>query len=158
VRLGDFLRRSLTLGSRDAIPLAEELDLAVQLLEIEKVRFGARLGHDLRGDDAARACAVPPLVLQPLVENAITHGIAQLLEGGMVRITATKDGPELLIAVENPRDPESPGRKGAGIGLQNVKRRLAALHGPAAEVKVVPTDATFRVELRLPASRYLPKS
>ena len=134
MRLGDFLRRSLTLGSRDTIPLAEELDLAVQLLEIEKVRFGARLGHELRADDAARACAVPPLVLQPVVENAITHGIAQMLEGGTVRITATKDGPELLIAVENPRDPDSPGRKGAGIGLQNVKRRLAALHGTAAEV------------------------
>jgi two-component system sensor histidine kinase AlgZ len=158
VRLGDFLRRSLTLGSRDTIPLAEELDLAEQLLEIEKVRFGARLGHELRADDAALACAVPPLVLQPVVENAITHGIAQMLEGGTVRITATKDGPELLIAVENPRDPESPGRRGAGIGLQNVKRRLAALHGRAAEVVVAPTETAFRVELRLPASRYLARS
>ncbi len=158
VRLGDFLRRSLSLGSREAIPRAEELDLAEQLLEIEKVRFGDRLGHELRADDGARACAVPPLVLQPLVENAITHGIAQMLEGGTVKISALKDGPELRIAVENPRDPESPGRKGAGIGLQNVKRRLAALHGPDAEVKVVPTPQTFRVELRLPASRYLPRA
>ncbi len=158
MRLGDFLRRSLTLGSRDGIPLAEELDLAEQLLEIEKVRFGARLGYELRADDAARACAVPPLVLQPLVENAITHGVAQMLEGGTVRITATKDGPELQITVENPRDPESPGRKGAGIGLQNVKRRLAALHGTDAGVVVAPTPASFRVELRLPASRHLPRS
>jgi LytS/YehU family sensor histidine kinase len=92
------------------------------------------------------------------VENAITHGIAQLLEGGTVRVAAEKDGPELLITVENPRDPDSPGRKGAGIGLQNVKRRLAALHGPSAEVQVVPTQATFRVELRLPASRYTQRS
>ena len=74
MRLGDFLRRSLTLGSRETIPLAEELDLAEQLLSIEKVRFGDRLRHELRADDAARACAVPPLVLQPLVENAVTHG------------------------------------------------------------------------------------
>jgi two-component system sensor histidine kinase AlgZ len=154
VRLGDFLRRSLTLGSRDTIPLAEELDLAEQLLAIEQVRFGVRLVHELRADDAARACAVPPLVLQPLVENAITHGIAQMLDGGTVRVAAEKSGPELLIIVENPRDPDSPGRKGAGIGLQNVKRRLAALHGASAEVRVVPTQATFRVELRLPASRY----
>jgi hypothetical protein len=154
VRLGDFLRRSLTLGSRDTIPLAEELDLAEQLLAIEKVRFGDRLVHELRADDAARACAVPPLVLQPLVENAITHGIAQMLEGGTVRVAAEKSGPELLITVENPRDPDSPGRRGAGIGLQNVKRRLAALHGASAEVRVVPTQAAFRIELRLPASRY----
>ena len=82
VRLGDFLRRSLTFGSREAIPLAEELDLAEQLLSIEKVRFGERLSHAIVADEAARACTVPPLLLQPLVENAVTHGIAQLLEGG----------------------------------------------------------------------------
>ncbi len=158
VRLGDFLRRSLTLGSREAIPLAEELDLVEQLLAIEKVRFGDRLVHELRADDAARACTVPPLVLQPLVENAITHGIAQMLDGGTVRVAAQKNGPELLITVENPRDPDSPGRKGTGIGLQNVKRRLAALHGAAAEVRVVPTPDAFRVELRLPASRYLQRT
>ncbi len=153
VRLGDFLRRSLTLGARETIALAEELDLVEQLLAIEKVRFGDRLAHEVRADDPARACAVPPLVLQPLVENAITHGIAQMLEGGTVRVAAERRGPELLISVENPRDPESPGRKGAGIGLSNVRRRLAALHGDAAELRVLPSPAAFRVELRLPARR-----
>jgi hypothetical protein len=158
VRLGDFLRRSLTLGTRDTVPLAEELDLAVQLLEIEKVRFGDRLDYDLHADDTARACAVPPLVLQPLVENAVTHGIARMIDGGTVLIGATKDGPELRIIVENPRDPDAPGRRGAGIGLQNVRRRLTALHGPAAEVSLKPTPEAFRVELRLPANRYLPRT
>ena len=153
VGLADFLRRILTLGSRETIPLAEELDLAEQLLTIEKVRFGDRLCHEIRADDAARACPVPPLLLQPLVENAVTHGIAQLLEGGGVRITAQRRGDELLVAVENPRDPDSPGRRGAGIGLQNVKRRLAALHGDAATFRVVPSPESFRVELRLPAVR-----
>ena len=150
VRLGDFLRRSLTLGSRETIPLAEELDLAEQLLSIEKVRFGERLSHSVRADDAARACGVPPLVLQPLVENAVTHGIAQLVDGGTVQVAAERRGDELLIAVENPRDAEAPGRKGAGIGLENVRRRLRALHAEAADVRVVETDASFRVELRLP--------
>ncbi len=153
VRLGDFLRRSLSFGSRETIALAEELDLAEQLLAIEKVRFGDRLAHEVRADDAARACAVPPLLLQPLVENAVTHGIAQMLDGGTVRLSAERRGPELLITVENPRDPDSPGRKGAGIGLQNVRRRLAALHGEAAELRVLPGPAAFRVELRLPARR-----
>ncbi len=151
VRLADFLRRSLTVGSREAISLAEELDLAEQLLSIEKVRFGERLSHAVVADDTARACPVPPLVLQPLVENAVTHGIAQMLEGGEIRIEAERRGPELRIAVVNPRDPESPGRRGTGIGLQNVRRRLAALHGDAAEVRVSPGDVSFRVELRLPA-------
>ena len=150
VRLGDFLRASLTLGSRDAVPLAEELALAEQLLSIEKVRFGERLTHAIVADDDARACAVPPLLLQTLVENAVTHGIAQRLEGGLVRIEAERRGPELLITVTNPRDADAPSRRGTGIGLQNVKRRLAALHGADAELRALSTDTSFRVELRLP--------
>ena len=150
VLLGDFLRRSLTLGSRETIPLAEELDLALQLLSIEKVRFGERLSHTIVAGEDARACAVPPLLLQPLVENAVTHGIAQQLEGGLVRIEAERRGPELLITVSNPRDADAPSRRGTGIGLQNVKRRLAALHGADAELRALSTDSSFRVELRLP--------
>jgi sensor histidine kinase YesM len=151
VRLADFLRRSLTVGSRETISLAEELDLAEQLLSIEKVRFGDRLAHVVVADDAARACPVPPLVLQPLVENAVTHGIAQMLDGGEIRIEAERRGGELRIVIVNPRDADSPGRKGTGIGLQNVRRRLFALHRDAAEVTVVPGAASFRIELRLPA-------
>jgi sensor histidine kinase YesM len=153
VRLGDFLRRSLTLGSREAIPLAEELDLAEQLLSIEKVRFGERLSHAVVADDAARACAVPPLLLQPLVENAVTHGIAQRLEGGLVRVEAERRGPELRITITNPRDADAPSRRGTGIGLQNVRRRLAALHGGDAELVALAGEDSFRVELRLPARR-----
>jgi two-component system sensor histidine kinase AlgZ len=153
VRLGDFLRRSLTVGPREAIPLAEELELAEQLLAIEKVRFGERLSHTIVADEEARACAVPPLLLQPLVENAVTHGIAQLIDGGEIRIEAERRGDELRIVIVNPRDADAPGRKGTGIGLQNVRRRLAALHGDAAEARVTAGDASFRVELRLPAGR-----
>jgi LytS/YehU family sensor histidine kinase len=138
-------------GSREAIPLAEELDLAEQLLSIERVRFGERLSHTVVADDAARECAVPPLLLQPLVENAVTHGIAQTIEGGEIRIEAQRLGPELRITIQNPRDADAPGRKGTGIGLQNVQRRLLALHGDAADLRVLPGDSSFRVELRLPA-------
>jgi LytS/YehU family sensor histidine kinase len=153
VRLADFLRRSLTLGSREAIALAEELDLAEQLLAIERVRFGERLSHAVVADERARACPVPPLLLQPLVENAVTHGIAQMLDGGEIRIEAERLGDVLRIVVQNPRDPDAPGRKGTGIGLANVRRRLATLHGDTAEVRVLPAGETFRVELRLPAGR-----
>jgi LytS/YehU family sensor histidine kinase len=157
VGLADFLRRSLTVGARESIPLAEELDLAVQLLAIEKVRFGERLSHVVVADEAARACPVPPLLLQPLVENAVTHGIAQLLDGGEIRIEAERRGDELRIAVTNPRDPEAPARKGTGIGLQNVRRRLAALHGDGALVEARPGEAVFRVELRLPSGADHPR-
>jgi two-component system, LytTR family, sensor histidine kinase AlgZ len=153
VRLADFLRRSLTVGSRETIPLAEELDLAEQLLGIERVRFGERLSHAVVADDAARACRVPPLLLQPLVENAVTHGIAQLLEGGEIRIEAERRGPELRVSIRNPRDPDAPVRSGAGIGLQNVRRRLLALHGDDAVVRAAADGEIFRVDLRLPAGR-----
>jgi LytS/YehU family sensor histidine kinase len=150
VRLGEFLRRSLTLGSRERIPLAEELDLAEALLSIEKVRFGDRLSSEIRADERTRHCTVPPLVLQPLVENAVTHGIAQMLDGGSVRIEAQQRGDRLLVVVENPRDPDSADPKGAGIGLQNVRRRLAALYRGEADMRVRPEKDSFRVELRLP--------
>src|SRR6185436_11160101 len=75
VLLGEFLRRSLALGARDRVPLSEELALAADLLAIEKVRFGARLHFAPRVEEATLTCLVPPLLLQPLVENAVTHGI-----------------------------------------------------------------------------------
>jgi len=150
VKLGDFLRHSLTLGTRDAIPLDQELALAEQLLSIERVRFGERLSHAILADDEARACVVPPLLLQPLVENAVTHGIAQMVEGGEVRIEAERRGGELRVAITNPRDAEAPPRRGTGIGLENVRRRLSALHGDDGQLRAQATDDSFRVELRLP--------
>ena len=151
IRLADFLRRSLAVGSRERIPLGEELALAEDLLAIERVRFGRRLAHEIRADGAVRECPVPPLLLQPLVENAVTHGIAQLLEGGAVRVEAERRGERLFLAVENPREADAPRRGGAGVGLQNVRRRLEAVYGEEAEMRVVPAAGSFRVELRLPA-------
>jgi two-component system sensor histidine kinase AlgZ len=138
--LADFLRRSLALGARERVPLAEELALAEDLLAIERVRFGARLLFAPRVEEAALTCLVPPLLLQPLVENAVTHGIAQCLEGGTVRLEARRGGGRLLLAIENPRDAGAPARKGTGIGIENVRRRLETLYGNS-----------FRVELDLPA-------
>jgi two-component system sensor histidine kinase AlgZ len=151
VRLGDLLRRSLVLGSRDRIPLAEELALAEDLLSIEQVRFGDRLATQVRIAEDARACLVPPLLLLPLVENAVTHGIAQLLDGGTVRLDVERRTGQLWLCVENPRDSESPPRKGSGIGLENVRRRLQATYGDEATLRVGAGESSFRVELTLPA-------
>ncbi len=151
ILLADFLRRSLTFGTRDRVSFADELSLAEDLLAIEKVRFGERLQHESRVGEAARACQVPPLLLQPLVENAVTHGIAQCLDGGIVRLMAERNGERLRVVIENPRDPETPGRKGTGIGLQNVRRRLDAVYGHEATLHVRAEGPLFRVELNLPA-------
>jgi two-component system sensor histidine kinase AlgZ len=151
ILLADFLRRSLTFGARDRVSFADELSLAEDLLAIEKVRFGARLQHESRVAEAARACQVPPLLLQPLVENAVTHGIAQCLDGGTVRVMAERNGERLRVVIENPRDPDTPGRKGTGIGLENVRRRLDAVYGHEATLHVQAAGPIFRVELSLPA-------
>jgi two-component system sensor histidine kinase AlgZ len=152
VRLGDFLRRSLTLGARERIPLSEELELVEDLLSIEKARFGERLNLEIQAGEDVLGCTVPPLILQPLVENAVTHGIAQMLDGGTIRLEAARRGGQVRISVDNPRDPESLDRKGAGIGTRNVRRRLAATYGNDASMDIANEAESFRVELRFPCS------
>jgi hypothetical protein len=156
IMLGDFLRSSLTLGARDSIPLGDEVALAESLLAIEKVRFGTRLRFETRLEELARRCPVPPLLLQPLVENAVTHGIAHLLEGGAIRLDAARRGDRLVVVIENPRDPEAKASAGAGLGLDNVRRRLAAVYREEAHLDAVREADRFRVELSFPAD--LPRS
>ena len=115
------------------------------------MRFGARLHFAPSIEEATLTCLVPPLLLQPLVENAVTHGIAQCLEGGTVRLDARRRGERLLVAIENPRDAAAPARRGAGIGIENVRRRLETLYGRDAELRLRPDGDFFQVELELPA-------
>ena len=127
--LADFLRDTLALGARERIPLASELAIAKRFLAIEQVRFGERLRVEVTAD-AADQCLVPPLVLQPLVENAVTHGIAHVLDGGVVRIAAERGTALLRIQVDNPCDRGRPAGRGTGVGLTNVRARLRTLYPP----------------------------
>jgi LytS/YehU family sensor histidine kinase len=148
--LAGFLRRSLALGARDRIALAEELALADDYLAIEKVRFGARLTIDHAIEAGAGECLVPPLILQPLIENAGRHGIAQLTEGGTLRLTARRADGRLVLEVANPRDPERAGRRGAGLGIDNVRGRLRTLFGDTASLAIEAGGGAFKVTLALP--------
>jgi hypothetical protein len=148
--LADFLRRSLQLGAREKISFGDELKLAESFLDIEKVRFGERLGVDQQVDPACHSCMVPPLLIQPLIENAVTHGIAPLIEGGTLRIEAGRRGSSLEIVLENPFDEDSGRRAGAGVGLKNVRDRLNSMFGDEGRVDVQQTDSRFKVVLRLP--------
>jgi hypothetical protein len=149
--LGDFLRTSLSLGARERVTFAEELGLAERYLSIEQVRFGPRLGVEKQIEPAAERCYVPPLLIQPLIENAVKHGVADRVEGGTVRIEARRKGGALEIAVENPFDPEAPARRGHGLGLENVRQRLQALDPRRTRVDVLKEPERFRVTLTLPA-------
>jgi len=151
VLLGDFFRDSLAFGSEDRITIARELQLAERFLEIEQVRFGDRLRVNVEAPENGD-WLVPPLLLQPLVENAVTHGVAHVLEGGLIAIR-TDATTTLRIIVENPCDADRPRRTGTGVGLSNVRRRLLAIYGDDARVSSTETDGIWRVELTLPAER-----
>lgn len=148
--LADYLRKSLRLGGVQTVTLSEELELASGYLAIERIRFGARLEVEQAIEEGVRAFLVPPLLLQPLVENAVTHGIGHLLEGGTVRIAAARDGERVRITVENPCDPDRPSRPGASIGLANTRRRIETYYGPAARLDVTEEPSRYRVALSLP--------
>jgi len=148
--LGEFLRTSVKLGAQDRIPFSEELALAERYLEIERVRFGPRLTIDRAIEDGVGVCPVPALLLQPLVENAVTHGVSHLVDGGTVRLEARRTDGGLSVAVENRCDPDRPKRPRTGVGLQNVRKRLAAQYSGGAAIKVDESAERFRVELRLP--------
>jgi len=152
VLLADFLRGSLKLGGEQRITLLEEMRLAECYLDIERVRFGARLQVERHIDPECETCLVPPLIMQPLVENAITHGVAPALNGGVVRVHAERSRTGVKIVVENPFEVESNSNNGAGVGLKNVKMRLANLYKDDARLDVDPGDGWFRVELQMPCS------
>ncbi len=151
LRLADFFRHSLGLEAHSKVTLAAEVTLVTHFLAIEKVRFGARLQVEQDIAEDAEPCLLPPMILQPLVENAVKHGIGNLTGGGAVRIVAQRAGSILRISVSNDIDLDLPAAGANGIGLANVRQRLAAAYGHEASVNWSRTENQFRVELALPA-------
>jgi LytS/YehU family sensor histidine kinase len=150
VRLSRLLRQSLDEGGAREVPLEHELGILEPYLELEKLRLGDRLSVTLEIDPAARAARVPALVLQPLVENAIRHGIAPRRAPGTVAIRARRDAGALLLEIEDDGAGLGGDRPG-GIGLTNTRARLAELYGDASalELEGAPGRGT-RVRLSIP--------
>jgi len=155
VLLGDFLRKTLGLGEKTAISLREELNLVRAYLAVEKVRYGTRLSLEEHVAPESLDFVVPPLLLQPLVENAVAHGISNLTEGGFIRLDVecndTGETRDLAIRVENNFDPEMPRRKGTGVGLVNVRQRLLTRYGNRGHFDARSEGDRFRVVMALPA-------
>ena len=149
--MANFFRKSLTLARQQAIPLSEEVSLAQTFLAIEKVRFGDRLQTSFDIADDVKDVSVPPLMLQPLVENAVHHGVAHLLEGGEVCVQARRREGFLELVVANPCDPDRPPSRSTGVGLVNVRSRVETLCGHRASVDVDASETAFRVSILLPA-------
>ena len=153
ILLADFLRTTLRLGGQESITLEEELALVRGYLAIEKVRFGARVHMEEEIQKETLGVPIPPLLLQPLVENAIRHGIANLPEGGVIRLRTQRNADSVSILVENSFDPDSPSSLKTGLGLENIRQRLNTRYGQEAKISVRSENNIFLVDLRLPAQR-----
>jgi two-component system sensor histidine kinase AlgZ len=149
IQLADFLRTSLRLGERPSIPFREEMELTRMYLGVEQVRFGHRLQIALDVEPACGDCEVPALVIQPLVENAVKHGIALLDEGGEILMLGRMVREGLRFTIENPYDPLAPASR-SGIGLANVRQRLEARYGNAARLEVEASEDVYRVTVVIP--------
>jgi two-component system, LytTR family, sensor kinase len=131
-RLSELLRTSLDEADEQEVPLQRELTFTERYLDVIQIRFQGHLRVDLHVDDNVRDALVPNLILQPLVENAIKHGISKLSSGGYIEVTATRVGERVILSVrdngpevslDTPPSPHS-------LGLRNTRARLAALYGP----------------------------
>jgi signal transduction histidine kinase len=148
--LNDYLRATLAAARRERSPLGEEFALLRSYLEVLAIRMGPRLKYELAMPPALAAVEIPPMLLQPLVENAVKHGLEPKLEGGTVTVGARLDGARLVLEVAD-TGIGAPAGGGAGVGLANVRERLAAAFDGAARVTATGNAAGgYTVRLDLP--------
>ena len=155
--LSTFLRKTLSLDPLQDVPLADEISLQEEYLEIECERFSDRMAFSIDMPEDVHRALVPSLILQPLIENAIKHGVGQSHAHTQISIQARRQGDSLSVTVDNGVQPAAPGTPGAappaglGIGLRNVDERIRMRFGEAGALRIDTTQATrFRVELILP--------
>ncbi len=153
-RLAEFLRLTLAADPQAIIPLEDELATLQAYLEIESVRFRDRLGVEFSCPNDLRGALVPSFVLQPLIENAVKHGVAPTSRPVTIRLEASRDGDDLVVIIED--DGEAPNPVGAqaaggmGVGLTNVRQRLEVLYGARGVLQAAPRERGFLVLIRIP--------
>jgi two-component system, LytTR family, sensor kinase len=149
--LGGLLRRSLDHSAREAVPLGQEWDFVKSYLELEQLRLGERLHVECDLEASALDVPVPPFLLQPLVENAVRHGVAARAQGGTIRVQARRRNGTLALRIADDGPGAAPVRntQGTGFGLEGVRRQIAR-YGPRANVQVESSDHGFAVTLTLP--------
>jgi len=144
--LAELFRASLQ-ESRRPTTVADELRLCELYLGIEQLRLGDRLEVEWQVDPAVRNEPMPSLILQPLVENAVYHGIARLPRGGTIRVVVGQEGGEVRVTVENPVPPQGRQSEGNRMALSNIGQRLQATYGTHARLEVTPGSGHYRVEM-----------
>ena len=147
--LSELFRQALA-DPAESVTVGQEIALAQRYLEIEQIRFGDRLRVVWSLDSHADAAKLPPLLLQPLVENAVKHGVEPCAEGAQLRISTLRRGSTVVIKVTN-TTPAGSGERGHGLALANVRERLVLLHDVQASFRCAFKDGVFQVRLEIPA-------
>jgi LytS/YehU family sensor histidine kinase len=155
VRLADLLRVALRDGAHDYTTVEREVDLARGYLEVQRARMADRLSYHIAAEPGTAALAIPSLLLQPIVENAVLHAAAADLEAIHVELRVTRVGRELEISVRNTAPlPVARFESARGIGLRNTRERLATLYGAAHRFEISQAaDHCVKVNITIPARR-----
>jgi hypothetical protein len=150
--LDGYLRATLASTRKDQCTLAEEFALLRGYLEILAIRMGPRLAYSLELPDSLATARLPPMLLQPLVENAIKHGLEPKVDGGKVQVAASAEGGQLVLVVEDSGlGFGTASTAGTGVGLEHVRERLAAVYGAAGVIEIgETTGGGVRIVLRIP--------
>ncbi len=150
IRLADFLRYSLKHRETEFVPLEEELVRMKDYLAIEKIRFGDRLQYVMNTPEKCRKLEVPTMILQPLVENAIRHGVYESLDPVSVELNCEVVDGFLRLELKNDFDPDQPSRRGTGVGLQNVSERIRLAYDGRGRMTSSVDGGVYRVTLFVP--------
>lgn len=150
-QLSDFLRGTLKKDEQKVVPLKEEFEQLRLYLEIEKVRFGHRLKVDMNINEQSQSFLIPPLLLQPVVENAIKFGLYDTIGEITISVTSKTETGYLIVEVQNPYDASTQNaNKGTGFGLSSMKRRLYLLYGRNDLMTTNKAENIFTTTLRIP--------
>ncbi|HET6560121.1 MAG TPA: histidine kinase [Prolixibacteraceae bacterium] len=150
INLSTFMRYSLTHGEKEMVTFSRELDNIKLYLGIEKVRFGRKLNAEFEIDDKCEKAEIPNMILQPLFENAIKYGVYETTESVTIKTICRCDGVNLRINIINDYDASTIKRKGEGIGLRNIRKRMGIIYNQPDLIQVTDHKTSFEVQLIIP--------
>ncbi len=156
VKLSDYFRYSLSTSKQQFISLEQELENTHRYLDIEKIRFDDKMQINFRVDENAKKWPVPLLILQPIIENAIKHGVYESTELVRITIEVKNFSDYLKISITNNFDKEAKTRKGEGVGLENVRQRLALLYKRDDLLNIKKENDIFEVKIFIPGNDEIP--
>jgi LytS/YehU family sensor histidine kinase len=150
IKLSEFLRYALRHGEREKTRFLDEIKNIELYLQIEKIRFGEKLIFEKEIGKACEAGLIPNMILQPLFENAVKHGVYESTEPITIKMSCQSANGNMEIRIRNNFDNQQVSRKGAGIGLRNVRNRLMLIYGRDDLVRILKSENEFEVILLIP--------